>query len=150
MANEKNLIPLRKDDGTMTEEEKQRAYEIRSKGAKALNEKRRAKKNLQETMLTLLEREIPKEDANELVGNISKYMDDDNMTIQALIAVKALDIALNDNSAKMFEFIRDTSGQKPKDVQEIKADIMTESDKRLLENVAKRVKVSTDDGQTED
>lgn len=150
MANDNNLIPLRKDDGTMTEEEKQRAYEIRSKGAKALNEKRRAKKNLQETMLALLEREIPKEDANELIGKIAKYMDDDNMTIQALLAVKALDVALNDNNAKMFEFIRDTSGQKPKDVQEIKADIMTESDKRLLENVAKRVNVSTDDGQTED
>ena len=77
-------------------------------------------------------------------------MDDENLTIQEIVTALALNIAQEDGNVKALEFLRDTSGQKPKDVQEIKADIMTESDKRLLENVAKRVNVSTDDGQNTD
>ena len=143
----KDLKPLRKDDGTLTEEEKRRMYEIRSMGAKASNEKQRAKKTMQETFKAFCEMEIPKTTARQLIGDMADMIDDEQLTIQALMSVLALKIGTEDGNVKALEFLRDTSGNKPKDVQEIKADIMTESDKKLLANVAKRVNVSTDDGQ---
>ena len=145
----KNLKPLKNYDG-MTEEEKERQREIRSLGGKASQEKRKAKKTMQETFQNFVESVIDKDTAKSLIGDMANLMDSEEMTIQSLMSVLALKIASEDGNIKGLEFIRDTSGNKPKDVQEIKADIMTESDKRLLENVAKRVNVSTDDGQNAD
>ena len=145
MANEKNLNYFRNYD-ELTEEERKRQHDISVKGALAMNEKRKAKKTMQETFKAICEMDINREDAETLIGKFSKYMGDE-MTIQSLLGALAIKIGLEDGNVKALEFLRDTSGNKPKDVQEIKADIMTESDKRLLENVAKRVDVSTNDGQ---
>ena len=112
--------------------------------------KKAYEKSLQETAKEFLEMSVNREYAQKVLGDTEKLLDDENLTIQAIITALALNIAQKDGNVKALEFLRDTSGQKPKEVQEIKADIMTESDKRLLENVAKRVNVSTDDGQTED
>ena len=148
MANEQNLNHFR-NYSELTDEERERQREISIKGAIASSEKRRAKKTMQETFKAFCEMDITREDAENLIGKFSKYMGDE-MTIQSLMTALALKIGLEDGNVKALEFVRDTSGNKPKDVQEIKADIMTESDKRLLENVAKRVNVSTDDGQNAD
>lgn len=144
----KNLKPNRSIDG-LTEEERIKQREICQKGQKAMIEKRKAKKTMQETFKAFCELDISEDDAKDLIGKFSKFMGEE-MTIQSLMTALALKIGIEDGNVKALEFVRDTSGNKPKDVQEIKADIMTESDKRLLENVAKRVNVSTDDGQTED
>lgn len=141
----KNLKPNRSIN-ELTEEERIKQKEICRKGAYAMLEKKRAKKTMQETFKAFCEMDISEDDAKDLIGKFSKYMGDE-MTIQSLITALALKIGLEDGNVKALEFLRDTSGNKPKDVQEIKADIMTESDKKLLANVAKRVNVSTDDGQ---
>lgn len=145
----KNLKRFKAND-ELTDEERVEQRRIQSLGGKACIEKKRMKKSLQETAKEFLEMSVNREYAHKVLGDTEKLLDDENLTIQAIVTALALNIAQEDGNVKALEFLRDTSGQKPKDVQEIKADIMTESDKKLLANVAKRVNVSTDDGQTED
>jgi len=145
----KNLKLFKAND-ELTDEERIEQRRIQSLGGKACSEKKRMKKSLQETAKDFLELTIDREYARKMLGDTEKLLGDDNLTIQAIVTALALNIAQEDGNVKALEFLRDTSGQKPKDVQEIKADIMTESDKRLLKNVAKRVNVSTDDGQNAD
>ena len=135
----KNLKPLKNYDN-MTDEERQRQHEIRSLGGKASQEKRRAKKTMQETFKNFVETVIDKETAKSLIGDMACLMDDDEMTIQGLMSVLALKIGIEDGNVKGLEFIRDTSGNKPKDTSsvELSANVMTDADRRMLANVEKR------------
>lgn len=148
MANEQNLNRFRNYE-TLTDEERLRQREISQKGQKASIEKRKAKKTMQETFKAFCEMDIKREDAEKLIGNFSKYVGDDVLTIQGLITALALKIGVEDGNVKALEFIRDTSGNKPKDTSsvELSANVMTDADRRMMENVSKRI--TSDDVKTD-
>lgn len=90
MANEQNLKPLNK----RTESERR---EIAQKGGKASGERRKELKSLKDELLSLLAE-----------GDTQKK-----------ISLALIQKALKGN-VKAFEMIRDTTGQKPTDKQEVK------------------------------
>jgi hypothetical protein len=98
MANEQNLIPLNK----RTQRERK---EISKKGAEVTNKIKAQKKTLKEELTLLLE------------------MVEEGKTNQERMSVALFKEALKGNT-KAFEIIRDTIGEKPKDI--VDANVNTE------------------------
>lgn len=124
-----NLKPFE----ALTEEE---AREIRIKGGKARQEQVKQRKSMKESLNTLLSMELSREKAEEISGESLE----DGMTMQEALMIRAIKTATEGN-VKALEFIRDTSGNKPK--EEIAIDgnvIMTEADRRLLDNLSRRLR----------
>ena len=70
---------------------------------------------------------------------------DDDLTIQGLMIARMSQEAIENGNAKAAEFVRDTSGQRPKDIVEVSADIITASDRDLLANIADRYRTENDE-----
>lgn len=129
-----NLRPF----NTLSKEEQ---TELSIKGGKARAQQRREQKNLRETALTLLNTPISREQAMKFIGEDSELIEDSDLTMQSILTVRAMRALLDDGNIKSAEFLRDTSGQKPK--EEIAIDnkvIMTDADRKLLENIKNRLK----------
>lgn len=129
----KNLIPL-------TELEPEKALEIRQKGQKAMMQVKKKKKTIKEVMEM-----VTGLDVNDIASN---YVDNDivekakevdpNLTAYDLIGLAQLENAIK-GSTKSAEFVRDSIGERPKDVQQIDIDIITDSDRAMLENINERL-----------
>ncbi len=129
-----NLRPL----NTLSKEERSK---IASLGGKARVKQKIEQKNLRETALTLLNTPISREQAKRFIGNDAELIEDTDLTMQSILTVRAMRALLDDGNIKAYAELRDTSGQKPKD--EISIDnkvIMTDADRKLLENIKNRLK----------
>lgn len=129
---EKNLIPMRTYDG-MSEDEKKRQFEIRSKGGKARQEQIAKRKSMREDLEQLLNCKVSKDQAEILLGDDAEMLGND-FSVQRVMLVRAIQEATQEGSAKLLEFIRNTVGDAPKTEISLDADIITESDKRLLDS----------------
>ena len=138
---ERGLLNLRKrvPFNQMPED---KVREIRRKGAEAVNklhgEKKTAKQSI-ERILTL------KVDDNIIAGadidpKVAEKLkrDNPNATLYDLIQAVAVGRAL-DGNIKAMEYVRDTHGDKPTDKIDISGQIMSDSDRALLENVSARL-----------
>lgn len=137
----KNLKPIRGYDACKTQEEKDRLREIVSKGGKASQECMRKAKSFKDVCNQALTTKVDKEKAMSFVGDdvdLIPFDEDGYTDMQTVLSVRALRISA-DGNAKYLEFVRDTSGQKPKDELSVTADIMSESDRALIENIQKRL-----------
>lgn len=132
----KNLKPLPKSTEGLTEDEKQRVHDIRVKGGKARGEQRRLHKSLKDIANDLLDTSVSKERAMEVLGKFADNIPAEQLTNGVLLMAKMLNESLTNGTVKSAEFIRDTSGQKPKDEIALTADIMTEADRTLMANMA--------------
>lgn len=134
----KNLIPA-----------SQRSHEERvengRKGGLKNGETMQRRKNMQECMRALLELTTSKSKAKEKLGEIAELASD-NPTLMELVSLAQLREA-QDGNTKAAEFVRDTAGFKPIERQEITADVMTDSDRSLLEKIAKRQGIETETKQ---
>lgn len=131
-----NLIPLNK----RTPEE---AREIAIKGGKARAEQRRLSRDMRESVKVMLNMTIAKDKQREVLGDMSELLDGYTVSMADLINMKLLQEATEGNS-RAWELLRDTAGFKP--VEQIQSDvnIMTESDKALLDKLAKRNGIETE------
>jgi hypothetical protein len=137
----KNLKPFRGYSDDMTEEERERVKEIAVKGGKATQECLKKARSFKDVCNQALTTKVSREKAVSFVGDDIDLIpfDENGFTdMQTVLSVRALRISA-DGNAKYLEFIRDTSGQKPKDEMSITADIMTDSDRALIENINKRL-----------
>lgn len=144
----KNLKPIRGYDACKTQEEKDRLKEIVTKGGKATQECLKKARSFKDVCSQALTTKVSKEKAMSFVGDdidLIPFDDDGYTDMQTVLSVRALRIS-SDGNAKYLEFIRDTSGQKPKDEMSITADIMTDSDRALIENISRRM--AEIDGET--
>lgn len=119
-----------------TEEERQRQHDIHVLGGKARAEQRRKAKNLKEVANMLLDMQVSRGRAKDILGEIADSIPDDELTNGTLLMARMLNEVYENGTAKSAEFIRDTSGQKPKDEIALTADIMTEADRTLMANMA--------------
>ena len=134
-----NLKPFKSYEES-TEEERERMREIVTKGAYVRTEKQRAKKNLKETALSLLETELSREQAKKLIGDKADLIPDDNLTMQAVLTVRLATALVEDGNAKAFEVLRDTSGQTVKQQVELDANLtMTDADRALMDKINARL-----------
>lgn len=128
----RNLIPFVSDD-QLTEEERQRQHDIRSKGGKASQAKIAKRRSMKEDLEQLLNCKMDREQTENLLGDDIEMLDDD-FSVQRVMLVRAMQTAMQDGNAKLLEFIRNTVGDAPKTEISLDADIITESDKRLLDS----------------
>lgn len=122
-----NLVNL----ATRTKEERQRLGSI---GGLKAKENREQKKNINELAKAMLEQTMTEKQIQTIMGNDTNVLLDNSVASVMLGAM--IKSALN-GSFKAFESVRDTAGYRPKDVHEISADIMTDSDRALIEKALK-------------
>lgn len=133
-----NLKPLVEHDG-MTEEELAYIRECRSKGGKARAEQLRKAKSLKELANQLLECKVSKERAKKVLGELADDIAEEDLTNGALLLGSMLNEVYENKTAKAAEFVRDTSGQRPKDQIELTAEVMTDNDRSLMADIAERL-----------
>ena len=122
-----NLINLR-------ERTKDERLEIIEKANEAKRKNIEQKKNIEELAKIILERSMSDNMINDILGDKADLLPDNSV---ASVLVGAMVKSALEGSFKAFEAVRDTAGYKPKNELEIQADIMTESDKMLIDKVSK-------------
>lgn len=129
----KNLIPFNELDP-------QKALEIRQAGHKAMMEVKAKRKTIKEVMEMITDLNVEDIAENyvdtEIIDKAREVSDD--LTAYDLIGLAQLQNAIK-GSTKSAEFIRDSKGERPKDIQEISVDIITDSDRAMLENINNRL-----------
>jgi len=103
--------------GKNTEEDK----EIHSKGGKALQANIRQRQSFAEMFDIML-----------------RQKDENGVTYQEKIALAMMNKA-SAGDTKAAVFVRDTSGEMPVNRQQITAEVMTDADRKLIENIQKRL-----------
>lgn len=124
-----NLKPIH----TLTDEEK---HNLAVLGGKARGKQQQQQKTMRETMLTLLKTKVSRETAEKFLGEDAEALSDEDLTCQGIMSAKMWQEASLNGNAKAAEFVRDTSGQRPKDIIEVTADIMTDSDRTMLADLS--------------
>ena len=76
------------------------------------------------------------EQAKSYLGVDAEKLSAEDLTVQGVMIAKMAQEAIQNGNAKAAEFVRDTSGQRPKDIIEVSAEIMTEADRSLIANMA--------------
>ena len=112
MKKEDNLIPYTSDQN------REEAKKNGRKGGVASGKARREKKSLKELALSLLNNELQNDELKARILNIFPDAKGEDMQIQTAMVVAQISKALKGDS-KAFEVLRDTSGQKPIEKQEI-------------------------------
>ena len=133
-----NLKPIQ----SLTDEEKHNLAVI---GGKARAEQRRKQRTMREQAQEYLQAIVSGELAEKYLGHdeASKLTPED-MTIQGIMIAKMAQEAMQNGNAKAAEFVRDTSGQRPKDIVEVTANVMTEADRSLMANMAELLGAKAD------
>lgn len=122
----------------LTDEEREEQHSLAVKGGIARGEQVKKAKSMKEQAITLLETKLSREQAQLMIGDSVELIDDKDLTVQSVLLMSAIREVTENGNAKMLEFLRDTSGQKPKDELTIDANVMTDQDKRLLDKALKR------------
>lgn len=129
-----NLIPL-------SERNKTERMEIIKNSKIKAKENREKAKSLNDIAKAMLDTKLNDKQIKKLLGvdTLPEFIDSDNTTVGSLLIVRGLESALVDKNFKWAEFVRDTAGYKPKNEVDISADIMTDADRQLMENIQKRL-----------
>lgn len=126
----KNLIPVNE-----RAKEEQRAIQI--KGGKARAEQMKRRKAAKELLETLLETKMKDDMIDDVLGGSQDLLNGDKTAYNVMLA-KMFQVACSGDT-KAFIAIRDTVGDKPVDKQEISADIITDADRKMIDNIKKRI-----------
>lgn len=119
-------------------------HEIAVKGGIARGEQQKQQKTMRETMLALLNTKVSNETASKYLGADAERLTENDLTCQNLLSAKMWQEAMKNGNAKAAEFVRDTSGQRPKDVVEVTANMMTDADRALMANMAEILSAKAD------
>lgn len=126
----RNLIPI-------NDRAKEEQREIQKKGGKARAQQMKQRKTAKELLETLLSTNMTDDMIADVLGG-SQDLLGDNKTAYNVMLTKMLQVACAGDT-KAFVALRDTVGDKPADKQEITADIMTDADRKVIENIKKRI-----------
>jgi len=107
--------------------------EIARKGAIASNKAQKDKRTMKEIARALLAEQAKP----ELIEALGLSEGASNATA---ILASMLKEAAENGSVKAAEYVRDTSGQAPTKEVSLKADVMTDADRALVDKVSKRIK----------
>lgn len=133
----------------LSPEEREEQRKIASLGGKARTEQINRRKTMKESAQILLSQRVSTEYAQKILGENADISGVE--TMQDLITAKMLREIVENGNAKAFELIRDTSGNKPTAELEVRADVVTASDRALIDKVADRLGLVniTDEDETE-
>ena len=122
-----NLISL----ADRTKEERQRLGSI---GGNKAQENREKKRNIQDVAKALLDSMVSDKVIDQYIEHPETMQ---GKTGADLLIHAMMEQAIKSGNYHCAEFVRDTAGYKPKNEVEIQADIMTESDRMLIDKVSK-------------
>ena len=122
-----NLIDL-------SERTKDERLEIIAKSNEKKRENLERKKNINELAKAMLEQTMSNKQIKTILGDNTEMLLDES--VASVMLASMIQGALN-GSFKCAEFVRDTAGYKPKNEVELSADIMTDSDKALIDKALK-------------
>lgn len=125
----KNLKDIRDLNARLTQEERKKSA---SKAGKASGQKRRDTRTLKEIALALMSEQASRED-------IERYNLPEGVSNSVVMTAAALKRAM-DGDNKAYEIMRDTAGQMPTKEVQLSAEVITDADKKLLDQVSKRLK----------
>lgn len=128
----------------LTDEEREIQRRIRSQGGKAAQAKRREQETLNEICKSLLNRQLDREQASEILGTAVDLLDDDELILGAVLTIKMCQEAAKGN-VRAYETVRDTAGYAPKNLLAVTADIVTEADRNLMDNIKNRLALVQND-----
>ena len=138
---ERGLLNLRKRV-PFNEMDADKVREIRRKGAEAVHKLHGEKKTAKQSMERILTLKV---DDSIIAGadidpQVAERLKRDNpdATLYDLIQAVAVGRAL-DGNVKAMEYVRDTHGDKPTDKIDISGQVMSDSDRALLQNVSARL-----------
>lgn len=139
--NERYLLNLRKRK-PFDQWDKEEHHKVAVMGGKAVQELHGERRTARESLgniltLKVTDEILEKADIDEEIAQRVKR-DNPNATIYDLIQAVAVGKALEGNM-RAYELVRDTNGDKPIDRVEIAEDIMTESDREMLQRIADRL-----------
>lgn len=126
-----NLKPFRKGE--------ERTTECAIKGGSVRGEQLKRAKDLKTLANDFLNTRISRERAVDVLGEIANDFSDDDLTNGAVLLGRMFAEVLENGTARSAEFIRDTSGQKPKDEISVTAETMSDADRALMANIAERL-----------
>jgi len=136
----KNLVPCVKLTEDTPKEVAERQREISRKGGEAVQKVLKAKKTMREVTEEFLNKTISQEKARRLIGgDVGELLEGDAITVNELLTARMVKAVVDEGNVRATEYLRDTSGNKPTERKEVTANIMTESDKALLEKVSNRL-----------
>lgn len=115
---------------TRTKEERSA---ISRKGAIASQKAQKDKRTLRELARALLEEKA----SDELIESLGLS---EEATKGAAMIASMLKEAIDNGNVRAAEYVRDTSGQAPTKEVSLKADVMTDADRALVDKVSKRIK----------
>jgi len=140
---EKSLANLKPVTSRTPEEQR----EISRLGGIARGEQRRQQRTMREQAQIYLQSLMSQEQAKTYLGVDAEKLSVEDLTVQGIMIAKMAQEAMQNGNAKAAEFVRDTSGQRPKDVVEVNAEIITASDRSLIDKVAERLGNLTDENE---
>lgn len=98
------------------------------------NSKRRTAKDI---LNTLLQAELNRDSVDEILGASAEILGEDK-TVYAVMCAKMIQIACA-GDIRAFLAIRDTVGDKPADEHYLMTDVMTDADRKMIDNMKKRM-----------
>ena len=140
-AKERGLLNLRKRK-SFNEWDAEKHREVSAKGRKALTEIYGEKKTARQALESILSLKITDEIASgadidpAIVQRLKQA--NPNATIYDLINAVAVGRAL-DGSVNAMQYVRDTNGDKPTDKIDVTGEIVTDSDRALMQAIAQRL-----------
>lgn len=117
----------------MSEEKKK---EVSLQGVTVREQRRQEKKTFNELAKAMLEQTVSEKQIQAVLGDNTSVLLDNS--VASVILASMINGAVN-GSFKCAEFVRDTAGYKPKNEVEIQADVMTDSDRALIDKLSKRI-----------
>lgn len=114
--------------------------EYSSKGGKNCWENIKQKQTLNEIARELLEVDMSEKAINDVLGDAKDILGD-RRTTGAVIMVKMMQTAMS-GSFKAAEFVRDTAGYKPKNELTVEGEIITDTDRSLMDKIGKRLELT--------
>ena len=111
--------------------------EYSSKGGKTAGARSQGRKTAKDILQKLLQAQLKKDSIDEILGESADILGEDK-TVYAVMCTKMIQIACA-GDIKAFIAIRDTVGDKPADEHLLTADIMTDGDRRMIENLKRRM-----------
>lgn len=124
---------------------KEELREMGKRGGESNRKRIEREKTFNELAKALLKARVTENKARAILGEYADLLDGEYSLDGVMIMRQVIEAM--DGNTKAIEFIRDTSGYKPKEQVQTDVNIMTDNDRSLLEKIAKRQGIDTETTQ---
>lgn len=121
---------------SLSDRTKDERMAIIEKSRESYRENRDKKKNFNELAKAMLEQTVSEEQIKAVLGDNTSVLLDNSV---ASVILASMIKGAVEGSFKCAEFVRDTAGYRPKDIMQVEADIMTDSDRALIDKLNQRI-----------